>query len=87
MKLEVDDLKWTGRLSVATVIDCIDNRILVHFDGRDTTNCVWLDIKSPYLHPFNYHKSLKNKNCLVPPPGKSTFICINFLILMNLFHL
>ncbi|CAO1367507.1 unnamed protein product [Diamesa serratosioi] len=68
MKMEVDDLKWTGQLSVASVIDCLDNRILVHFDGRDITNCVWLNIKSPYLHPFNYHKTLKNKNCLLAPP-------------------
>ncbi|CAO1308845.1 unnamed protein product [Diamesa tonsa] len=68
MKLEVDDLKWTGILSVATVIDCLDNRVLVHFDGRDSTNCLWLAINSPYLHPHNYHKTLRNKNMLVPPP-------------------
>ena len=70
MKLEVEDIKWTGKLSVVTVIDCLDNRVLVHFDGRDTTNCLWFAINSPYLHPHNYHKTLKNKNMLVPPPGK-----------------
>lgn len=85
MKLEVDDLKWTGRLSVASVIDCLDNRVLVHFDGRDSTNCVWLAINSPYLHPHNYHKTLRNKNLLVPPPGKCFLKDILSLCLINCF--
>lgn len=83
MKLEVDDLKWTGRLSVASVIDCLDNRVLVHFDGRDSTNCVWLAINSPYLHPHNYHKTLRNKNLLVPPPGKCWFYTLQYSELIS----
>ncbi|XP_037044987.1 uncharacterized protein LOC119080665 isoform X2 [Bradysia coprophila] len=58
MKFEADHLKLgRGKVGVATVGDVLDNRILVQFDGFDSTHDYWADITSPNIHPYNWHKS------------------------------
>jgi lethal(3)malignant brain tumor-like protein len=74
MKLEADDVKNSGRICVATVMDVLENRILVHFDGWDRKYDYWAEISSPNIHPVDWHK--KHNFDLVPPPGeyeKSSF--------------
>lgn len=58
MKLEADDIKSTGRIYVATIGDVIDSRILVTFDELDSCHNYWTDIRSPVLHPVNFHKDV-----------------------------
>lgn len=70
MKLEADHLKLgRGKVGVATVGDVLDSRILVQFDGFDSTHDYWADITSPNIHPCNWHKS--NNNRLVVAKGIS----------------
>lgn len=69
MKLEADHLKMgRGKVGVATVVDVLDNRILLQFEGFDSTHDYWADITSPNIHPYNWHKS--NGCRLVVPKGK-----------------
>lgn len=56
MKLEADDLNNTGRICVATVGDVIDSQILVRFDELDSSHNYWTDIRSPAIHPINFHQ-------------------------------
>lgn len=70
MKFEADHLKLgRKRVGVATVGDVLDNRILVQFDGFDSTHDYWADITSPNIHPYNWHKN--NNHRLVVAKGKS----------------
>lgn len=69
MKLEADHLKMgRGKVGVATIADVLDNRILLQFDGFDSTHDYWADITSPNIHPYNFHKT--NRCRLVPAKGK-----------------
>ncbi|CRL03312.1 CLUMA_CG016368, isoform A [Clunio marinus] len=43
------------KLYAATIIDLLDNRMLIEFDGHPEIGCKWKDIFSPYLRPCNYH--------------------------------
>ncbi|XP_031634280.1 uncharacterized protein LOC116347709 [Contarinia nasturtii] len=56
MKLEAEDTKNTNRLCVATIGDVIDSRVLVTLDGFDSCFNYWTDIRSPYIHPINFHQ-------------------------------
>lgn len=69
MKLEADHLKLArGTVGVATIADVLDNRILLKFDGFDSTHDYWADITSPNIHPVNWHKA--NNRRLIVPKGK-----------------
>lgn len=71
MKLEADDLKNSGRITVATVEDVLDNRILVSFDGYSKEFCYWTDISAPYIHPVNWHKQCGFS--IISPPHIDNF--------------
>lgn len=45
-----------GKLYAASIIDVLENRVLISHDNHEEIPCIWLDIHSPYLHPCNYHK-------------------------------
>lgn len=68
MKLEAEDIKNTNRLCVAHIGDVIDSRILVKFDGFDSCYDFWTDIRSPYIHPTNFH--VDNGYSIISPPGE-----------------
>lgn len=69
MKLEADHLKLgPGKVGVATIADVLDNRILLQFDGFDSTHHYWADITSPNIHPYNWHKT--NKCRIIVAKGK-----------------
>lgn len=69
MKLEADHLKMgRGKVGVATIADVLDNRILLQFDGFDSSHDYWADITSPNIHPYNWHKA--NRCRLVVAKGK-----------------
>lgn len=69
MKLEADDIENTGRICVATIGDVIDSRILVTLDEMDSRFNYWTDIRSPYIHPINFHR--EGGYSIVSPPSKS----------------
>lgn len=71
MKLEADDLKNSGRITVATVDDVLDNRILVSFDGYSKEFCYWTDISAPYIHPVNWHEQCGFS--IIAPPDINNF--------------
>lgn len=71
MKLEADDLKNSGRITVATVDDVLDNRILVSFDGYSKEFSYWTDISAPYIHPVNWHKQCGFS--IIAPPNIKNF--------------
>lgn len=71
MKLEADDLKNSGRITAATVLDVLDNRILVSFDGFSNEYCYWTDISAPYIHPVNWHKQCGFS--IISPPTITNF--------------
>lgn len=64
MKLEA---MHEGKLYVASIIDVLENRVLVEYDGPNAPDCAWMDIHSPYLHPCNYNKTLADPNQFIPP--------------------
>jgi hypothetical protein len=67
MKLEVTDRKRDNKLHIATVIDSMEDRILIHYDFEDETKNSWFRVDSPYLHPRDYHKKANLE--FVPPFG------------------
>lgn len=68
MKLEADDIKDSNRICVAHIGDVIESRILVKLDGFDSCFDYWIDIRSPYIHPINFHSV--NGFSITNPPGK-----------------
>lgn len=68
MKLEADDIRNTKRIYAATIGDVIDSRVLVTLDGFDSSYNYWADIRSPYIHPINFH--MENGYSIVSPPSK-----------------
>jgi mbt repeat len=64
MKLEV---MRDGKLYAASIIDVLGDRLLVSHDGHEELGCIWLDIKSPYLHPCNYHRTIEDPEIFIPP--------------------
>lgn len=68
MKLEADDIRNSNRLCVATIGDVIDSRVLVTLDGLESSSNFWTDIRSPYIHPINFH--LENGYSIANPPCK-----------------
>jgi hypothetical protein len=52
----------------ATVIDVLNLRVLIRFDGiYENFGCYWFDIYSPYLLPCNGHKTLDDQSQFKPP--------------------
>ena len=68
MKLEAVDRKNTSLVCVATIIDMMDNRILVHFDSWDEMYDYWADPTSPYIHPVGWCEQFGHN--LTPPNGE-----------------
>lgn len=59
-----------GKLYAASIIDMLEDRVLISIDGHEELGCNWLHILSPYLHPCNYHKTLADPESFIPPtPG------------------
>ena len=72
MKLEaVDKKNNTETTCVATVIDVLGDRVLVHFDGWDNIYDYWSDPSSPFLHPVGWCQ--ENGKPLSPPNGLLAF--------------
>lgn len=55
MKFEAELRNSGGMISVATVGDVLDSKILVKFDNFEETSNFWTDITSPYIHPIGFH--------------------------------
>ena len=68
MKLEaVDKKNNTETTCVATVIDVLGDRVLIHFDGWDNIYDYWSDPSSPFLHPVGWCQ--ESGKPLSPPNG------------------
>lgn len=78
MKLEADNLKLgRDKVSIATIADVLDSRILLQFEGFDSTHDYWADITSPNIHPVNWHKAngcriVESKSKCLPCPTNRT---------------
>jgi hypothetical protein len=68
MKLEAIDKKNTVLICVATVVDIIGDRILIHFDGWEDSYDYWADPTSPYIKPVGYCQ--ETEKALSPPNGE-----------------
>ncbi|KAF5279221.1 hypothetical protein FQR65_LT03469 [Abscondita terminalis] len=80
MKLEAVDRKNSSLVCVATVVDMMDNRILVHFDSWDDIYDYWADPTSPYIHPVGWAD--QNGHSLTPPndyPNPDSFTWEQYL--------
>lgn len=64
MKLET---MRDGKIYAASIIDKIGDRILISLDGHEELPCAWMDIHSPYLHPCNFHRTVDDPECFIPP--------------------
>lgn len=64
MKLET---MQEGKLYAASIIDVLENRVLIEIDGQTEISCSWVDILSPYLHPCNYHQTIADPETFIPP--------------------
>lgn len=64
MKLEVTR---DGKLYAASIMDVLQNRVLIGLDGHEALGCAWMEIHSPYLHPCNYHKTVADPEVFAPP--------------------
>lgn len=64
MKLETTR---DGKLYAASITAVIENRILIELDGHTELGCAWMDIRSPYIHPCNYHKTVNDPESFIPP--------------------
>lgn len=69
MKLEAAERSSSNNnkqsVCVATVVDMLDNRILVHLDGWDDTHDYWTEPNSPHIHPVGWAQ--QNNVTLMPP--------------------
>jgi hypothetical protein len=66
MKLEAADKKNNTEITcVATVLDVLGDRILIHFDGWDNIYDYWCDPSSPHIHPVGWCQ--ENGKPLSPP--------------------
>ena len=64
MKLETTR---DGKIYAASIIDVLNDRVLVSPDGHEELGCIWLGIHSSYLHPINYHKTIADPESFIPP--------------------
>ncbi|ELU11332.1 hypothetical protein CAPTEDRAFT_161824 [Capitella teleta] len=69
MKLEAVDKKNSSLTCVATVVDVLGDRILIHFDGWEDSYDYWCDPSSPYIHPVGWCQA--NAKVLSPPNGNT----------------
>ncbi|XP_010177116.1 PREDICTED: lethal(3)malignant brain tumor-like protein 3, partial [Mesitornis unicolor] len=67
MKLEAVDKKNPSLLCVATIVDMVDNRLLIHFDNWDESYDYWCEASSPYIRPVGYCQETGTP--LTTPPG------------------
>ncbi|KAM4656511.1 lethal(3)malignant brain tumor-like protein 3 isoform 5-T6 [Amazona ochrocephala] len=67
MKLEAVDKKNPSLMCVATIMDMVDNRLLVHFDNWDESYDYWCEASSPYIRPVGYCQETGTP--LTTPPG------------------
>ncbi|NXD26542.1 LMBL3 protein, partial [Spelaeornis formosus] len=67
MKLEAVDKKNPSLVCVATVMDVVENRLLIHFDNWDESYDYWCETSSPYIHPVGYCQETGTP--LTTPPG------------------
>ncbi|GAB0090406.1 hypothetical protein DMENIID0001_051370 [Sergentomyia squamirostris] len=79
MKLEAENVKTTGKLTVATVADVIGNRLRIHFDGHTDQSDYWCDYDSPRLHPIDYHKIVDETLFSPVTPKRATFTWLRYL--------
>ncbi|PIK46400.1 putative lethal(3)malignant brain tumor-like protein 3-like [Apostichopus japonicus] len=80
MKLEAVDRKNPSLVCVATVMDVMDNRFLIHFDAWDDCYDYWCDATSPYIHPVGWCET--NSRPLTPPndcPSPTKFSWTDYL--------
>jgi len=85
MKLEAVDKKSTSMTCVATVVDTLGDRVLVHFDGWEDIYDYWADLTSPYIHPVGWCQ--ENGKPISPPNGnKRTLINIYFFMVLFLIY-
>lgn len=61
MKLEVSDKRRDRKLHIGTVIDSVDDRILIHYDFEDEVHNTWFKVDSSNLHPRDYHRTSKRQ--------------------------
>ncbi|NWI09276.1 LMBL3 protein, partial [Crypturellus soui] len=67
MKLEAVDKKNPSLMCVATVMDMLENRLLIHFDNWDESYDYWCEASSPYIRPVGYCQETGTP--LTVPPG------------------
>ena len=67
MKLEAVDKKNMALTCVATTVDVLGDRVLIHFDGWEDSYDYWCDPSSPYIHPVGWCQ--ENGKPLSPPNG------------------
>lgn len=64
MKLET---MRDGKIYAASIIDVMEDRVLISYDGHEELGCIWMDVLSPHLHPCNYHRSCEDPESFIPP--------------------
>uniref|UniRef100_A0A8C5UG48 SAM domain-containing protein n=1 Tax=Malurus cyaneus samueli TaxID=2593467 RepID=A0A8C5UG48_9PASS len=67
MKLEAVDKKNPSLICVATIMDMVENRLLIHFDNWDESYDYWCETSSPYIRPVGYCQETGTP--LITPPG------------------
>ncbi|XP_061870516.1 lethal(3)malignant brain tumor-like protein 3 isoform X2 [Colius striatus] len=67
MKLEAVNKKNPFLMCVATIMDVVDNRLLIRCDNWDETYDFWCEASSPYIRPVGYCQETGTP--LTAPPG------------------
>ncbi|NWW89150.1 LMBL3 protein, partial [Rhynochetos jubatus] len=67
MKLEAMNKKKPSLMCVATIMDIVDNRLLIHFDNWDESFNYWCEASSLYIRPVGYCQETGTP--LTTPPG------------------
>lgn len=80
-KLEAVDLKNSRKLCVASIVDVLDNRVLISFDGWDDVYDYWADISSPHIHPIGYHQHVGDGSIITPPRKFRHYFNTSFIYL------
>jgi len=67
--VEAIDKKNSSLICVASVVDTLGDKVLVHFDSWEDNYDYWCDMTSPLIHPIGYCE--ENDLVLSPPQGKA----------------
>ena len=70
--MEAIDKKNSSLICVASVVDTLGDKVLVHFDSWEDNYDYWCDMTSPLIHPIGYCE--ENDLVLSPPQGKALFL-------------